>query len=98
MINRFTKPKSFPFPVYKDLELSALRDDRWAPQLIFSAQITPLYRQEPLKMLDGPIEPISFPVTRLFKKLVEAYRAFKYLNRQALWNSTHVFTISSRQR
>ena len=98
MVKPFYKPKFFPFPAYKAPRPSALRADQWAPQLISFAQITSLYSQEPCNILDQPIEPISFLVTGYFKELSGPYCAFKNLHRQALWKSTHVPPISSRQR
>ena len=98
MVKHFSKPKFFPFPAYKAPRPSALRANQWAPQLISSAQTTSLYSQEPWKILDQSIEPISFRVTWCFKELVETYRAFKDRHRQALLKSTHLTSISSRQR
>ena len=77
---------------------SALQDDCWAPQLIFldrSRLSTAKYHG---KCSIEPIESISLLVTEWFKKLVETYRAFGDCHRQALWKSTHVLPISSRQR
>ena len=98
MVKNYSKPKFFPFPAYKAPRPSALRANQWAPQLISSAQTTSLYSQEPWKILDQSIEPISFRVTWCFKELVETYRAFKDRHRQALLKSTHLTSISSRQR
>ncbi|GMF48842.1 unnamed protein product [Phytophthora fragariaefolia] len=69
-----------------------------SPDLLTEANVRILYDAVPRGTLNAVVTPVSFDLVDWFETMVRQYAQFEDDYRQALWESTHAFPISSRLR
>ena len=94
--HHFSKPKNFIFP--PNLHTRTPRSGSWASSLINRSQVESLYNLAPWDSVVVPTFPLSFRLTGWYEGMGRLYLDIESTHRQAFWESTHAFPISSTQR
>ncbi|KAE9219699.1 hypothetical protein PF004_g13533 [Phytophthora fragariae] len=94
LFQKFSKPALWIFPT----DRRAPAAQHWSPDLIAEANVRALYAATPWDVLDVVVAPVSFDLVGWFEVMANKYTQFEDDFRQALWESTHAFPITTSLR
>lgn len=94
LFQKLSKPLLWIFPA----DDRAPAAQHWSPALLTEANVRALYASEAWSVLDTVVTPVSFDLVGWFELMSRQYAQYEEDFRQAFWESTHVFPISSRLR
>ncbi|KAE9299644.1 hypothetical protein PR003_g22942 [Phytophthora rubi] len=94
LFQKLSKPALWIFPP----DGRAPAAQHWSPDLITEANVRALYAATPWDVLDVVVAPVSFDLVDWFEVMANKYTQFEDDFRQALWESTHAFPITTSLR